>query len=263
MEINLPLMVHRAHPIFLYLPKTDSVKRTNSFRGITYLLHVHVTEKIILLGLTLLSCCLVYLAVPRFISSLESLYSNAVIQEISWGLSPSETTLLKSQEHLISAIEWVDNSLYWRQLSQLKLIQFTNNISKIKDIDQNIADLNATTKIALSLMPVAPYSWYDMALIDAMYPETADRAVLALKMSVYADRFNRNLIKPRVLFLWNNRELLDEELQAIFKSQLLLFWKLKRYELINFSKKNPEIEFWVFEILSDSPEELALYIKLL
>ncbi|MFK5947854.1 MAG: hypothetical protein QM500_03660 [Methylococcales bacterium] len=206
---------------------------------------------------------LLFLAVPRFFSSIDALYSDAVIEKISSGESTSQAIYLKAKRHLISAIDWTDSDVYWRQLSFLKFNYFISNLAEDRDVDQSIAELRATSVIALQMMPVAPYTWSDLAVINSMYPETLNSALQAMKMSVYVDRVNPNLLKSRVLFLWKNSPILDDELHTLFKAQLLLLWQLKRYELIQVLKDNPDIESFLFDLLLNSPEDLLEFNKLL
>ena len=200
---------------------------------------------------------------PRFIASLKALYPKAVLAEVSAGQELPATTFLQAQRNLGTAIEWVDSSYFWRQLSDLQFKYFLLYASDLDNIHNALLETSATTDLALSLMPVAPYTWYDRAVIDSMDAQGMDRALESLAMSIYVDRINKNLLQARVMFLWENLSSCNEEMLSLFKSQLLLFWELKRRKLVKVLKENPEMQSWLVEGLSTSPDELTRLNRLL
>ena len=211
----------------------------------------------------LLAGILIYLSFPRFIASIKTLYSDVLVYELDAGALPPEMALLKAQGDLGEAIDWSDSSYYRGQINYLQVQYFLNYTANITDIEDALADIMQGSNLALSLMPVAPYVWYDRALMDSMYPERVARTLTAIKMSVYADRVNQNLLKARVLFLWDNKEAWDDESRSIFKAQLMLLWELKRRQLIQVLKSNPELGSWLVDGLSTSPDELVKLERLL
>ena len=214
-------------------------------------------------SICIIASLLVCASFPRFIASIEALYPKAVLAELSAGKELPALAFLKAQNNLSNAISWVDSSYYWRQLSDLKFKYFLLYAADLENINETLAETSATTDLALSLMPVAPYTWYDRAVIDSMDEEAVIQALESLAMSVYVDRINKNLLKARVLFLWDNIDSCNEELRSIFKSQLLLFWELKRWQLIKVLKANPGMEHWLVEGLSTSPDELVKLNRIL
>lgn len=206
--------------------------------------------------LFIIASLLIFVSFPRYIASIKVMYADAVLAELSAGGEVPEVTLLKAQNTLNDAIGWHDSSYYWRQLSDLKFKYFLLYFSDLENINETLTETSATTDWALSLMPVAPYTWYDRAVIDSMDGDEIEHALESLAMSVYVDRINKNLLKARVLFLWDNLDSCNEELRAIFKSQLLLFWELKPRQLVRVLKANPDMKRWLDEALSTSPDEL-------
>ncbi len=221
-------------------------------------------EKVYSTALLCIAGLLIYLALPRFIASTEALYSDIVIEQLHHtGQYPSVDVYLNAYKHLDNALEWVDDSIYWHQLSQLKIKNFIANADDAVAVDDVISDLHATTQIALVLMPVAPFTWYDLALIESMHQETRANALKAVMMSVYVDRVNPNLLKPRVLFLWEQIDVLDGELHAAFNAQLLLLWQLRKNELVEVVNRFPEIKGSIRGLLLNSPSELEQLTKVL
>jgi len=219
-------------------------------------------EKSGLITLALMAAFLTSLASPRLFSSIETLYSYRVFQQVSSGDVPAEAVFQKAHSHLVSAIDWVDSDFYWRQLSFLKLNQFNSSIELSSDVDSDIADLYATAEIAVSLMPADPYIWHDMYMIQSLYPETLETALSALKMSIYVDRTNKNLLPSRLLFLWRNFVYWDAEMRSIFSSQLVLLWKSQPYLLIQIVKSNPGMSYFIKQALANSPDDLIAFNKL-
>ena len=211
----------------------------------------------------IIASLLVMASFPRFIASVKALYPKAVLAELSAGQELPATTFLQAQHNLSTAIEWVDASYFWRQLSDLQFKYFLLYASDLDNIHNALLETSATTDLALSLMPVAPYTWYDRAVIDSMDEQGMNRALESLAMSIYVDRINKNLLQARVMFLWENLANCNEELRSLFKSQLLLFWELRHRQLIKVLKANPEMQPWLVEGLSTSPDELIRLNRLL
>ncbi|MFW5443114.1 MAG: hypothetical protein ACKE51_02250 [Methylococcaceae bacterium] len=176
---------------------------------------------------------------------------------------PSDKIFLKATHNLNNALQWVNTGDYWHQLSHLKSTFFLAQDSDEHNENDIISDIKTTNKTALTMMPMNPYAWYDKAFIDSLYQEVPNSSLIAIKMSAYAERVNHKLLKPRVMFLWENHHKLDNELRASFKSQLLLLWQLRRNDLVEVINKHPDIQYSIFDLLSNSPDDLTTFSDIL
>jgi len=225
-----------------------------------------VNERVIAGLGVIVCCCLLLLAVPRFVASLYALYPDATLKQMQEDLPAA--VYEKSIAHLALALSWHEKSDYWQ--SQAIIYLTLSNKSSLPAPEKRL-DLLKTVQASiiqgLKLSPVDPYGWFRLAAVDSLLKSPQQQIINALRLSFYAGRVEPELVLPRLAFSYIYYPEFNEEMQALWKKQLPVAWAFQPQQLVSFIALHTEAKSLVKEALANAPDDwkkfsLALEIVL-
>ncbi len=207
-----------------------------------------------------ISCASLYLAVPRFISSLYALYPNTAYNQ-------SETKIpLNILESCITdltdAISWQKDSAYFKKIGVFKLKNAELISIKLQVFREPILREAQKAFInALTISPVDPIAWYQLAYVDSLLNEPIDKIINDLRLSYYAGRVEPDYTMDRIKLSYRYYYNLPEDMITIFNQQINLAWQFNLpwqidfNELIQFYVDNNEFKKLTDNAINLSPDE--------
>ncbi|UOA08270.1 hypothetical protein [Methylobacter sp. S3L5C] len=206
-------------------------------------------------------CCgLLILAVPRFIASLYALYPEAAFKQMPQTL-PTEV-YEKSIADLSKALSWYQNPDYWQTQGGFYLQLFNNR--PLQTPAQKQAYLKqAKTAITrgLSLSPVDPRGWLQLAVVDSLLKMPKQQIISALRLSFYAGRVEPELVIPRLRFSYTYYADFTEDMQQLWQKQIPVAWAFKAPQLVKFITAHPEAKQPALKAFIYSPEEADKFLS--
>ena len=213
-------------------------------------IYKHIT---VVIGIVI-SCASLYLAVPRFISSLYALYPNTAYDQ-------NETQIpLNILENCITdltdAISWQRDSSYFKKLGVFKLKNAEIISTKLQVFREPILrEAQKAFVDGLTISPVDPIAWYQLAYVDSLLKESNDKIINDLRLSYYAGRVEPDFTMDRIKLNYRYYYNLPEDMITIFNQQINFAWQFNPKELIQFYSNNPEFKKLTDNAINMSPDE--------
>lgn len=223
----------------------------------------HLSKRIVPATVLLFSIIIVFLSIPRLISSLNASYPDTVYKRLLYDGKPVDQSIIKARNSLGTAIEWNETAYYWIQNGHFLLEQALSGQYEWEERQRLIHQSRNAYKLCLTISPVEPYVWYRMAVITHLLDRTDQRITDMLKLSIYTGRVKPNLLKARVFFLYKYKGVLGDELTSMLQSQIRLLWQLRKKDLVEVVYKNPDIVPLVYKVLNNFPDDQLQFNQLL
>ncbi len=219
-------------------------------------------------GIGILSCCsLLYLATPRFISNLSAIYPETAYKQLDT-LIP-RNILENCVADLVDAVSWQKDPTFFKKqgVFYLKIVeQIPLTLSNERSIQLKQAQKSFIEGLTLS--PVDPIAWYQLAYVDNLLNEPIEHIINDLRLSYYAGRVEPEYTMPRLKLIYRYLTSLPEDLKSILNNQISLAWHYNPQDLIEYSAKHPDFKKMADNYFNIYPEEnskfnkqLANYIK--
>ena len=209
------------------------------------------------IGITI-SCASLYLATPRFISSLYALYPNTAYNQNDVKLPIN--VLMKCDDDLSEAFNWQKSSDYLKMQGVFKL-KTTALISPTLQVFREPILLDAKKYLieGLTISPVDPIAWYQLAYTESLLNQSIDQVINELRLSYYAGRvepvYTMDRIKLSFLYYSN----LPDDMKRTLNQQINLAWQYDPTELIKYCVNNPEFNKIADTEISKSSDEIIKF----
>ena len=194
----------------------------------------------------IVSCGSLYLAVPRFVSSLYAIYPNTAYNQ------SEEQIPLNILENCINdlndAIFWQKDSSYFKKLGVFKFKNAELISTKLQVFrEPRLREAQKAFVDGLTISPVDPIGWYQLAYVDSLLNESIDKIINELRLSYYAGRVEPDYTMNRIKLSYHYYNNLPEDMRAMFNQQINFAWQFNPKELIQYYMNNPG-----FKILTDN-----------
>jgi hypothetical protein len=218
------------------------------------------SQKILaLIGISV--CCgLLLLAVPRFIASLYALYPEAAFKQMPQTL-PTEV-YEKSIADLNKALSWYQNPIYWQAQGFFYLqLFYTRPFQTPAQKQTYLKQAKAAITRGLSLSPVDPRGWLQLAVVDSLLKSPKQPIINALRLSFYAGRVEPELVISRLRFSYIYYADFTEDMQQLWQKQIPVAWVFKAQQLVKFIAAHPEAKQLALKAFIYSPEDADKFLS--
>jgi len=222
----------------------------------------------VIAGFGIVVCCgLLMLAVPRFVASLYALYPEAAFKQTQEAIPPE--IYEKSINDLNQALSWYQNPDYW-QLKGFFYVALYNALpfQALEKKQALLYKAQAAIIQGLTLSPIDPYGWFRLAAIDDLLKLPRQQIINALRLSIYAGRVEPELIMSRLAFSYDYYNDFNEEMQGLWRKQVLVARAFQPAQLTIFVAQHPEARQLVEKAFDNSPDDwkkfshdLELYLQ--
>ena len=222
----------------------------------------------IIAGFGMIVCCgLLMLAVPRFVASLYALYPEAAFNQTQKALPPK--IYEKCIADLSLALSWYKNPEYF-QYQGFFYVQLFNVLPLQSQIKKQALLYKAQAAIiqGLTLSPIDPYGWFRLAAVESLLKLPRQQIINALRLSIYAGRVEPELVMSRLAFSYDYYNDFNEEMQGLWRKQVLVARAFQPAQLTIFVAQHPEARQLVEKAFDNSPDDwkkfshdLELYLQ--
>ena len=209
------------------------------------------------LGL-IFSVALLALSMPRFISSLYSLYPETLLKQTK---TIKDAFYYNAINELDTAISWHNDPLYWQNkaLCYLKLYYSTTTTPEQKSDALKLGQ--SALEQGLSLSPIDPFAWYRLASARDLANADIKQIQSAYKLSLYSGRVEPELLSPRIKFGLNHSKSFDFEANELWLKQIPVLFQLQSTELVNLAITTPALKTFIFAVFLFEHEKLMQFNK--
>lgn len=207
-----------------------------------------------------------YLALPRFISSIYSAYPTFIQERIDTEnftlASEAYSDLYRSLTH---ANQWSESSVNWQLRAGLLSEDYFSKFDTLTNAEKEtlLQQVDAAISSGLKLSPIDPEAWYQLARVRRAQHFSNEVIIKALEMSVLSQRMAPSLFIRRIALMLQFKAVLDESMYAMLFAQIRLAWQFRRNDLVALVAEHLDDKFIFNKAFINDPEQWQALEKLL
>jgi hypothetical protein len=214
----------------------------------------------------LASSVVLYLAIPRFIASMYASYPEFILKRIdTQHFKLADDAYLDLYRSLKDANDWSDYSFQWRLLSDLQIIEYIARFDQLTEAERLslLNQIKAAISHRLTLSPIDPKGWQQLAQIKQAEQPLSIEALEALEMSIFTQPVAPSLLISRISQLLAFKSVLNESARVRLARQIRLAWQFDRTGLVALIAKQRDDKAVFNHAFSNDPEQWQELEKLL